>query len=53
MVQLAIASGSVSGGVIVDHQSVVSAMLIGGLLVATTVPVAWVFGRQTVSSEGA
>jgi len=28
-------------------------MLIGGLLVAATVPVACVFGRQTVSSAGA
>jgi predicted MFS family arabinose efflux permease len=53
MVQLAIASGSVSGGLIVDHLGVVSAMLIGGLLVAMAVPIAWVFGQQTVSSAGA
>jgi predicted MFS family arabinose efflux permease len=53
LVQLAIASGAVSGGVIVDHLGVVSAMLIGGLLVAATVPVAWVFGQQTVSFAGA
>ena len=31
----------------------VGAMLIGGLLVAAIVPVAWVFGQQTVSPAGA
>lgn len=45
--QMAIATGSVIGGFVVDHLGVTSAMLVGGFIVAATVPIVWVYGRES------
>lgn len=44
--QIAIASGSVIGGMIVDRLGVTSAMAMGGIIVAAAAFVAWMFGHE-------